>query len=188
MSHHYNEKIWSMGQKWAKRMLEMIKMAAGRHLEFDKLVPLAHACASGSLFRTLKATSVPNFSSSLEKKLTFTCLAVGWIINHLVGPSGHGWCSDVFPPLSVSNQLLESNSVSSCGNAIQWHTSSSQILFYVVHRPLLLAFNRSLSCWLPLTNYGWPPLLVHSEICPYHFILLFRTVFSARAVLEWSTE
>ena len=29
--------------------------------------------------------------------------------SHPVGPSGHGCCSDVLPPLSVSNQLLESN-------------------------------------------------------------------------------
>ena len=46
-------------------------MAAGRHLEFETLVPPAHACASGSLFRTPWATSVPNFSSSLQKKTNF---------------------------------------------------------------------------------------------------------------------
>ena len=62
------EKFWSKARKWSKRMLEMNKMAAGRHLEFDTLVPPAHACASGSLFRTPWATSVPNFSSSLQKK------------------------------------------------------------------------------------------------------------------------
>ena len=38
---------------------------------------------------------------------------------HPKGPFGHGCCSDVLPPFSVSNQLLESNSVSSCGNAMQ---------------------------------------------------------------------
>ena len=65
------EKLWSRGRKWLKRMLEMNKMGAGRHLEFDKLVPPAHACASGSLFRTPWATSVPNLSSSLEKKTNF---------------------------------------------------------------------------------------------------------------------
>ena len=31
-----------------KRMPGINKMAAGRHLEFDKLVPCAHDCASGS--------------------------------------------------------------------------------------------------------------------------------------------
>ena len=75
------EKLWSRGRKWLKRMLEMNKMAAGRHLEFDKLVPPAHACASGFLFRTPWATSVPNFSSSLEKKRTFisrVVLQLGW--------------------------------------------------------------------------------------------------------------
>ena len=49
-------------------MLEMNKMGAGRHLEFDKLVPPAHAYTSGSLFRTPWATPVPYFSSSLTKK------------------------------------------------------------------------------------------------------------------------
>ena len=42
--------------------------------------------------------------------------------SHPKGPSGHGCCSDVLPPFSVPNQLLESNSVSPCGNAIQWQT------------------------------------------------------------------
>ena len=46
------------------------------------------------------------------------------------GPSGHRCCSDVLPPFSVSNQLLESNSVSSCGNAIQWQSRPFRILFY----------------------------------------------------------
>ena len=64
--------------------------------------------------------------------------------SHPKGPSGHGCCSDVLPPFSVSNQLLESNSVSSCGNAIQWQTSSFQILLYIVHPPLLWVTNRSL--------------------------------------------
>ena len=31
------EKLWSMGRKWPKRMLEMNKMAAGRHLELTHL-------------------------------------------------------------------------------------------------------------------------------------------------------
>ena len=39
--------------------------------------------------------------------------------DHPKGPSGHGCCSDVLPPFSVSNQLFESNSVSSCGNTIR---------------------------------------------------------------------
>ena len=30
---------------------------------------------------------------------------------HPKGPSGHGCCSDVLPPFSISNQLLDSNSV-----------------------------------------------------------------------------
>jgi len=89
---------------------------------------------------------------------------------HPKGPSGHGCCSDVLPPFSVSNQLLKSNSVSPCGNAIQWQTSSFQILFYVVHPSLLWAPNRSFSCWLPIMNYGWPPLFAHSRdmSIPFH--------------------
>ena len=46
------------------------------------------------------------------------------------------------------------------------------------HPPLLWASNRSFSCWLPIMNYGWPPLHVHSEDMSIPF-LLFRTVFSA---------
>ena len=39
-----------------------------------------------------------------------------------------------------------------------------------VHPSLLWASNRSFSCWLPIMNYGWPPLLVHSEdmSIPFH--------------------
>ena len=78
--------------------------------------------------------------------------------------------------LSLSLTLLESNSVSPCGNAlchcnaIQWQTSSLQILFYIVHPPLLWASNRSFSCWHPIMNYGWPPLFVHSGdmSIPFH--------------------
>ena len=81
--------------------------------------------------------------------------------SHPKGPSGLGCCSDVLPPFSISNQLLESNSVSPYGNAIQ--TSSFQILFYIVHPSLLWAPNRSFSCWLPIMNYGWPPLFAHSR-------------------------
>ena len=39
--------------------------------------------------------------------------------SHPKGLSAHGCCSDVLPPFSVSNQILESNSVSPCDNAIQ---------------------------------------------------------------------
>ena len=106
--------------------------------------------------------------------------------SHPKGPSGHGCCSDVLPPLSVSNQLLVSNPVSPCGNAMQWQTSSFQILFYIVHPSLIWASNRSFSCWLPIMNYGWSPLFVHSGDMAIptiveidSFILLFRTVFSA---------
>ena len=52
----------------AKTHMEMNKMATGRRLEFDKLVPPAHAFASGSLFTTPWATSATNFRSSLQKK------------------------------------------------------------------------------------------------------------------------
>ena len=69
-------------ENYQKRMPGINKMAAGRHLEFDKLVPPAHTCPSGSLFRTPWATSVPNFSSSLKKKRTFISradLPLGWV-------------------------------------------------------------------------------------------------------------
>ena len=77
------EKLWSTGRKWSKHILEMNKMAAGRHLEFDKLVPPAHACASESLFRTPWATSVPNFSSSLQKKTNFHFFG-SWLGNYII--------------------------------------------------------------------------------------------------------
>ena len=47
------------------------KMAAGRHLEFDTLVPRAQLCPPGSQLRTPWATSVPNFSSEQRKKTNF---------------------------------------------------------------------------------------------------------------------
>ena len=99
--------------------------------------------------------------------------------NHPVGPwSGHGCCSDVLPPFSVSNQLLESNSVSPCDNAIQWQTSSFQILLYIVHPSLLWAPNRSFSCWLPVMKYGWPSLFVHSRdmSIPFHSPFLSSSI------------
>ena len=54
-----------------KRMLEMNKMAAGRHLEFDTLVPRARLCPPGSQLRTPWTTSVPNFSFEQRKKTNF---------------------------------------------------------------------------------------------------------------------
>ena len=39
-----------------------------------------------------------------------------------------------------------------------------------VHPSLLWACNRSFSCWLPIMNYGWPPLFAHSRdmSIPFH--------------------
>ena len=47
---------------------------------------------------------------------------------------------------------------------------SFQILFYIVYPPLLWVSNRSFSCWLPIMNYRWPPLFVHSGdmSVPFH--------------------
>ena len=65
-----------------KRMLFVEKKkAAGRHLEFDTLVPRAQLCPPGSQLRTPWATSVPNFSSEQRKKRTFISgadLPLGW--------------------------------------------------------------------------------------------------------------
>ena len=106
---------------------------------------------------------------------------------HPKGPSGHGCCSDVLPPFSVSNQLPKSNSVSPCGNAIQWQTSPFQILFYIVHPSLLWASNWSFSCWLPIMNYGWPPFFVHSgdyvHTISFSFSEQYFLLFSALSLL-----
>ena len=97
--------------------------------------------------------------------------------SHPAGPSGHECWSDVLSSLSDSNQLLKSNSVSSVGNSIQRQASSFQIIFYIVHPPLLRASNRSFSFQL-WTVDGQLSLFI-LEIGPYHFIFLFQTIFSA---------
>ena len=81
--------------------------------------------------------------------------------------------------LSVFHQLLESNLVSSCGNAIQCQSRSFKNLLYIVHPPLLWTSNRSFSCYLPIMNYGWPAFFVHSCDMAIPLHLLFRTLFSA---------
>ena len=98
---------------------------------------------------------------------------------HPEGPSCHGCCSDVLPPFSVSNQLLESNSVSPCGNAIQRQTSSFQILFYIVHLPLLWASNRWFSCWFPNSNFElWMATSLCSSLCSLRYIHTISLSFS----------
>ena len=99
--------------------------------------------------------------------------------SHPKGPSGPAMDAAVMS-FHLSLSPTSSSSLTRFRPVVKPYTSSFQILFYIVYPPLLWASNRSFSCWLPIMNFGWPPLFVHSgDICPYHFILLFRTVFSA---------
>jgi len=53
-----------------------------------------------------------------------------------------------------------------------YHTMTNQIFSnpYILHPQLLSASNRSFSGWLPVMNYGWPSLFVHSGdmSIPFH--------------------
>ena len=71
-------------------------------------------------------------------------------------------------PTSSSSLTRFRPVVMPCNDKLALFKSSS--ILSNVHPPLLWASYRSFSCWLPIINYGWPPLLVHSGdmSIPFH--------------------